>query len=66
MKVIINGREKEFSQEASLQKVIEECAAQRKGVIAEVNGQIVKCVHWPETSIKEGDTIELVNFVGGG
>ena len=69
MKITINGQIKEFSSSASLKDVIAQfCKDQRSlnRIITELNGDIVKSAQWPETQVKDGDTVELVNFVGGG
>jgi sulfur carrier protein len=66
MKIIINGKEKEFMNSLQLKEVIEQFCKQSNLVIAELNGEIIKSNRWNETQLKDGDTIELVNFVGGG
>ena len=35
-------------------------------LVIESNGQVVKQDDWAHTPVREGDTIELLNFVGGG
>lgn len=35
-------------------------------LVAELNFKIIKQAEWNDTLIKEGDTIELLSFVGGG
>lgn len=35
-------------------------------VVVELNGSIVKRPQWGETVLREGDTVEIVCFVGGG
>lgn len=66
MKITINGQDKAWAAGADLKSVIEHFTKDASRVIAEVNGQIVKCDQWPATAVKDGDTIELVSFVGGG
>lgn len=69
MKITINGQVKELSSATNLKDVISQfCKDERSSsrVITELNGDIVKCAQWPETQVKDGDTIELVSFVGGG
>lgn len=66
MKVTLNGQSKEFSNSSRLNDIVQQFCQNSNRIIAEVNGEIVKSARWPETEIKEGDTIELVNFVGGG
>ena len=65
MKIRINGQEKVLTQPQNLQSLIKEYSKNTR-VIAEINGDIVKNETWEQTLIKDGDTIELVAFVGGG
>ncbi len=66
MKITINGQSKELNDRSSLHEIITQFSKDCSRVIAEVNGEIVKSPVWPSTTIKDGDTIELVTFVGGG
>ena len=66
MKVLLNGKEKEFAQLKNLKDLVSQFCRDHHHVIAEVNGEIIKCPSWDQTTIKDGDTVELVNFVGGG
>lgn len=65
MKLTINGNEKQISA-LHLQGAIEEILKDSSKVIAELNGEIIKKPNWPLTSLKDGDKLELVSFVGGG
>ena len=66
MKITLNGKEKEFQNIENLTGIIQQFGKHQSHVIAEVNGEIIKSLNWNNTPIKDGDTIELVNFVGGG
>lgn len=66
MKVTINGTVKEFTGNSLLSDLVTQFCKESKHIITEVNGQIIPSNHWTNTSIKDGDTIELVAFVGGG
>jgi thiamine biosynthesis protein ThiS len=66
MIVKINGQKKEFPDGQCLNGIIRHFTPNGKRVIAELNGTIIKSTQWADTLIKEGDMIELVNFVGGG
>ena len=66
MKIMVNGKSREYDNSQSLKDVITSVCQDSSKVIAEVNGTIVKSPQWPETTIKDGDSIELVSFVGGG
>lgn len=65
MKITLNGQSKDISS-ATIADIVGQYCANRKNIITEVNGAIIPSASWASTSIKEGDTIELVAFVGGG
>ena len=65
MKVKLNGQDKELNN-SNLKQLIDESCRGNKHVIAEVNGAIIKGAQWEQIHICDGDTIELVSFVGGG
>jgi sulfur carrier protein len=50
----------------NLSDIVSAFCKQSKHVITELNGTIVPSAQWAQTSIKEGDALELVTFVGGG
>jgi thiamine biosynthesis protein ThiS len=66
MKITINGTVKELPTNPLLSDIVTQYCKQSKHIITEVNGQIIPSSSWPNTSIQDGDTIELVAFVGGG
>lgn len=66
MKITINGQSKDFESEQNLKDVITKVSPNCERVIAELNGDIVKSPKWESISVKDGDTLELVTFVGGG
>jgi len=66
MKLIINEIEKEFEEGMSLSQIIESLQVQDKVMAVAVNMEVVKKENWHTYSPKDGDEIELLNFVGGG
>ncbi|MBF0479960.1 MAG: sulfur carrier protein ThiS [Candidatus Omnitrophica bacterium] len=66
MKLIINGEIKIISGQPDLTSLVNQLCPNPKLVIAELNGQIIKCQNWNNASLKDEDKIELVTFVGGG
>ncbi|MFN7019661.1 MAG: sulfur carrier protein ThiS [Fimbriimonadales bacterium] len=65
MKVRVNGIEMEVKA-GTLMELLEELDINPKRVVVEVNLEIVKRDKFQNYTIKEGDSIEIVNFVGGG
>lgn len=66
MKLIINGENKEFEQSLSLNEIIKNLKVEDKVVAAAVNMNIIKKQDWSNFIPQDNDSIELLNFVGGG
>jgi sulfur carrier protein len=66
MNIIVNGQEKKFTQEISLAELLEELSLIGKVMAAAVNMDIVKQDSWQQYMLKDGDKVELLDFVGGG
>lgn len=66
MKIFINGQTHELDGHKTLGQIIGQFCKDTPHVIAELNGKIIKTAQWPGTKIDDGDTVELVNIVGGG
>ena len=65
MKINLNGKKKE-SQSRTLMDLVLEQDFDPDSLIAEVNFEVIRQETWQDVSIKEGDNIELLSFVGGG
>lgn len=65
MKVTVNGSSMDVKA-STLMELLQELDINPKRVVIEVNLEIVKRDKFSEYKIKEGDSIEIVNFVGGG
>lgn len=63
--LIVNGQCLTL-QARTLADVLERLGLGGSAVVAEVNGLIVQRESFTQTSLRNGDTIELVRFVGGG
>ena len=66
MKIIVNGEEREYQDNISLQELIAELNIEEKVMASAVNMEIVKKDKWNNHILKEGDRVELLHFVGGG
>ncbi len=66
MKIELNGQKRNIDDQASLKHAICLFCKDPTHVIAELNGVIVKNDLWEKHALKDGDSLELVNFVGGG
>ena len=61
----INGEMKEFD-ESRLSDIIVKSDLDPNRVAVELNGKIIPRIDFKTTSLKDGDSLEIVHFVGGG
>ena len=66
MNIIINGQEKQFKDATTLGNILKELSLEGKVMAAAVNMDIVKQDSWDTHILKDGDKVELLDFVGGG
>ncbi len=66
MKLFINGEDKIFDNKLNLKDIIVNLKIEDKVMAAAVNMEVVKKDEWHNFIPKEGDKIELLQFVGGG
>ena len=66
MTLTINGQIKELNGIQNIAGLIEKYCPNKRNIIAELNGAIISSNTWDSTSLKDGDAVELVAFVGGG
>lgn len=69
MKLHINGEERDFSSlptPFTVAALVEMLDMKADRVAIELNRDIVSRDRWAETSLKDGDRLEVVHFVGGG
>lgn len=66
--IIVNGQQKTLSasERTSLAQLVADLGFKADRVAIEKNGLIVPRARWPETSLANGDRLEIVHFVGGG
>ena len=66
MKVRVNGEEREIADGLNVARLLEELQIRPGRVVVELNRNIVSRETHASTKLKEGDTLEIVHFVGGG
>ncbi|MBS4068509.1 MAG: sulfur carrier protein ThiS [Sulfurimonas sp.] len=66
MKLIINGKTKEFNKDITLADMLQKLDLTSKVMAAAVNMEIVKQGSWADYKLKDMDKVELLDFVGGG
>ena len=66
MIVHINGEKREVAADISVEQLLKELGIRPGRVVVELNRDVISREVHGTTFLKEGDTIEIVHFVGGG
>ncbi len=66
LSVTINGEPRRVPGPATARSLLEHLGLDPRGVVVELNEEIVRRPQLSETVIDDGDRIEVVHFVGGG
>jgi sulfur carrier protein len=66
MNIRINGEAKEIAAGLSVAALLDELQIRPGRVVVELNRKIVSREAHGSTALKEGDSLEIVHFVGGG
>ena len=66
MFITVNGEPHELTQPLTLAELLATLAIDPRRVAVEHNLEIIRRYAFANTTVREGDRIEIVNFVGGG
>lgn len=66
MRIQLNGRDHDVGEPTSLASLVEKLGLDVRKVAVECNLEIVPRSAYVATLLREGDRLEIVNFVGGG
>jgi len=66
MHIKLNGKAQEFPAGLNIEGLMRTLALSSKQVAIERNGEIVPRSQYASTPVAEGDTVEIVQFIGGG
>lgn len=64
--ITVNGQPRDVAGPATLADLLAQLSLDPRQVVVELNREIVRRPRLPEVSLKPGDVVELVHFVGGG
>jgi len=64
--IILNGESRRLAGAATLADLLGQLGLDSRAVVVELNRKIVRRPELAETALADGDTVELVHFVGGG
>ena len=66
MKIVLNGDAKHLDSALTLQQLLDQLQIPAGRVACEVNLKIIKRGFYPGTLLQEGDTVEIIQAIGGG
>lgn len=66
MQIIINGEQRYIPEELTVEGLIRHLSLSAERIAVERNREVVRRATWSDTYLVEGDTIEVIYFVGGG
>lgn len=66
MNIIVNGKEKELANPATVEQLLETLGLDAARVAVEHNHNIVPRDRFSVVAVEDGDALEIVQFVGGG
>lgn len=66
LRIVVNGDDRQVPNPATLLTLLDHLGLDPRTVVVELNREIVRRPSLGATSLSEGDSVELVHFVGGG
>ncbi|HEV7366145.1 MAG TPA: sulfur carrier protein ThiS [Gemmatimonadales bacterium] len=66
LEIMLNGESRQVPGPASVADLLRHLGLDPRTVVVELNREIVRRPRLDETALADGDTVELVHFVGGG
>lgn len=66
MTIQINGEKRDFPDGLTVAALVAQLGMKADRVAVELNLEILPRANWETTSLKDGDRLEVVHFVGGG
>jgi thiamine biosynthesis protein ThiS len=66
LEIVVNGEARDIPAPASLLDLLTHLGLDPRMVVVELNREIVRRPQLADTALADGDTVELVHFVGGG
>jgi len=66
MNIIFNGKSREIQPGISIQELLDQMKLDCQQVVVEYNRHIIPRQRLDNTHLNDGDTLEVIHFVGGG
>jgi thiamine biosynthesis protein ThiS len=66
VQIKLNGETREVADESTVESLVASLELEPARVAIELNGNVLRRKDWTETTLHDGDRVEIVHFVGGG
>jgi thiamine biosynthesis protein ThiS len=66
MKIVVNGKEQKYNTPLTVTALLQGLNLRTEQVAVEVNLKILDRSYFPTWNLQEGDTVEILSFIGGG
>ena len=66
MQVTINGETRDVPSDLTVEELLREIGTKQERVAVELNLEVVPRAEFGERRVRDGDSLEVVHFVGGG
>ena len=66
MKIFVNGKEQKYKTSLTVTALLQGLNLRTEQVAVEVNLKILDRSNFPTWNLQEGDTVEILSFIGGG
>jgi thiamine biosynthesis protein ThiS len=66
MQLVINGEQRAVTHSGTVEQLLAELGLDARAVVVELNRVIIRRPALASTTLAEGDSVEIVHFVGGG
>jgi len=66
MNIVLNGEKKDVPKGLTVKALLEHLEIKPERVAVEINEEIARKATYAEIVVKEGDRVEVVQFMGGG
>jgi len=64
--IILNNDQYQCQENATIQKIIDENNFVYKLLVVKLNGEVIEEYLWQQTTVSEGDDLQILHLFGGG
>ena len=66
IQITLNGKPRDLAGETDIPSLLSELNVKPEQVAVAINSEVVRRLDWPQTTVRDGDIVEVVRAVGGG